>query len=741
MNEISAPDIVGHQTPRIDGEDKLTGRATYTADWHVTGMLHGYPVPATIAHGTLEALELDESRAMPGVVDILHHRHFPQLHRSPNSMKHGDHVSEVRLPFEDERIYYHGQYIALVVAETFEQARAAALCVQARYRRDPDAMPGLAQSDDQGVEVDRYCRGEPDVAFGMAPVILDETYTIAPESHMQLETHVTLAEWHEREGRLVVHESTQGVFYQRNAMARIFDLPLECVEVISPYIGSGFGNKLFMWPHAVATAAAARLLGRPVKTVLPRQQDMMNAGNRPASRQRIRLGADSEGRLLSIHHDSISETSTVDRHVDACGGATPSAYACNSVVTSQRVLEVHHGTPCPMRAPGEVSGLFALESAIDELALALDMDPLTLRLKNYAHSDPQRGLPWSSKQLDRCLEGAAERFGWSARDPRIGAMRDGDEIIGQGMASATWFAGRQPCEARVELRGDGSVFVACGTQDIGTGTYTIIAQAVAELTGVTVPRIEVKLGETSLPAGPLSGGSMTTASTLPAVAAAVRDALDALKALATREDGVFAGADPASLGVTQGALVADERGAGFAEILGRHRLGSVSGKGSAAPGEERRQYSFRSFGAHFVEVRWDPGISRLRVARVVSSIDVGRAVNPLAARNQVEGAIAMGIGMGLLERLEYDPRDARLINANLSDYRVPVHADMPEIDVELLDYPDFRFNEFGARGIGEIGLTGIAPAIANAVHHATGKRVRDLPISIETLLDSPLIMT
>ncbi|MYL23769.1 molybdopterin-dependent oxidoreductase [Halomonas alkaliantarctica] len=735
MSEINDPTVVGHRTPRIDGEDKLTGRATYTVDWHATGMLYGYPVSATIAHGTLEALELDEARAMPGVVDILHHRHFPRLHRSPNSMKHGDQVSEVRLPFEDERIYYHGQYIALVVAETFEQARAAAFRVRARYRYEEDAKPGLLVSDAEGETVGHYSRGDPDTAFASAEVTHDATYSIAAESHVPLEPHVTLAQWRDGEQRLIVHESTQGVFYERNALARIFDMPVERVEVISHYIGSGFGNKLFMWPHAVATVAAARMTGRPVKTVLPRQQDMMNTGHRPASRQRIRLAAERDGQLVAIHHDSITETSLVDRHVDGCGGATPSAYDCANVATRQCLLAVNHGTPCPMRAPGEVSGIFALECAIDELALKLDMDPLALRLRNYADHDPQRDLPWSSKQLDVCLKSAAERFGWAARDPRIGAMREGDEIIGYGMASATWFAGRQHCEARVEIRADGSLLAACGTQDIGTGTYTIVAQTVAELTGVPVASIDVRLGETSLPSGPLSGGSMTTATVLPAVAAATRDALDALKEVAIGPGSHFAGYKRASLEAKEGALVADEKRCGFAEILARHRLGSVSGQGSAAPGGERREYSFRSFGAHFVEVRWDPGISRLRVARVVSSIDVGRAVNPLAARNQVEGAITMGIGMGLLERLEYDPRDARMINANLADYRMPVHADMPEVDVELLDYPDFRFNEFGARGIGEIGLTGIAPAIANAVYHATGKRIRDLPITIEALLD------
>lgn len=745
MNDLTQPTfarprVVGHRTPRVDGEYKLTGRAGYTGEFHVEGMLYGYPVPATIAHGELDTLGLDEALSMPGIVEIFHHRNFPRLNRSPNSMGHGDQVSEVRLPFEDERIYYHGQYVALVVAETFEQARAAAQRVVARYRHETGALSSLLDgshdSDEEGTLLKSAgsSRGDPEAAFAGAEVKIDATYHIAAESHLQMEMHATLAEWRDHGQRLIVHESTQGVFYQRNAMARIFDMAQENIEVISHYIGSGFGNKLFMWPHAVAAAGAARELGRPVKVVLPRQQDMTGGGNRPASRQRMRLGADRDGRLTSVIHDSTTETSLVDRYVDSCGSATPSFYACDNLAVSQRILPVNHGTPCPMRAPGEVSGIFALETAMDELAVALDMDPLELRLRNYAESDPESGLPWSSKQLDKCLKGAAERFGWNDRNPAIGSMRDGDEIIGYGMASCTWFAGRQPCEARVELRADGTLFAACGTQDIGTGTYTIVAQTVAELTGVPLSRIEVKLGETSLPAGPLSGGSMATATTLPAVAAAVRDALSALKEVAMGQGGVFEEADAESLAVKDGGLSDGNRHASFAEVLAANRLASVNGKGSAAPGDEKGQYSFRSFGAHFVEVRFDPGISRVRVARVVSSMDIGRAINPPTARNQVEGGIVMGIGMGLFEKLDYDPRDARLINANIADYLVPVHADAPEIDVELLDYPDFKFNEFGARGVGEIGLTGVAPAISNALYHATGKRYRDLPITIEALL-------
>nr|WP_299380502.1 xanthine dehydrogenase family protein molybdopterin-binding subunit [uncultured Halomonas sp.] len=729
--------VIGHRTPRVDGEFKLTGRADYTVDWQAQNMLYGYPVPASIAHGTLEKLHLDTARAMPGVVDIFHHGHFPKLYRSPNSPTHQDQVSEVRLPFEDERIHYDGQYIALVVAESFEQARAAAHAVHADYRRESGAIASLLDTDREGrlLASEGASRGDPEKAFDEAPVKIDHTYHIAAESHMQMEVHATLAEW--RDERLIVHESSQGVVYQHKAMARIFGLPDESVEVVSHYIGSGFGNKLFMWPHAVATAGAAQMLGRPVKTILSRQQDMESGGNRPASRQRLRLAADPDGRLVSMRHDSTTETSFVHRYVDSLGSATPSLYACDNVAISQRLLEVHHGTPCPMRAPGETSGIHALETALDELAVELEMDPLELRRRNYADQDPASELPWSSKHLDDCYTSAAKRFGWERRDPAPGAMRDGDEIIGWGMATASWPALRMPCAARVELRDDGSVMAACGTQDIGTGTYTIVAQTVAELSGVPLKDIEVRLGESTLPAGPLSGGSMVTATALPAVAAALRNAFDALKEVATGEGGAFEGSDPESLEIEGGALKDDQgKRVSFGEMLTQQKLGSVNGEGQAAPGDEKGQYSFRSFGAHFVEVRWDPGISRLRVARVVSSIDIGRAINPSAARNQVEGSIVMGIGMALTEKLDYDPRDARLINNNYADYIVPCHADMPEIGVELLDNPDYAFNEFGARGVGEIGLTGIAAAIGNAVYHATGKRIRDLPITLEKVMDT-----
>lgn len=741
--------VIGHRTTRIDGELKLTGKADYAADHNLPNQVYGYPVPSTIARGKLLGLDLDEARQAPGVIEIVHRGNFPslqhssnqpacgtaaRLHHSPNSMAEENKVGEARLPFEDDGIHYEGQYIAMVIADTFEHARAAARLVKARYTEEK-AVPGLFQTDDEGEEAsdEAVSRGDPEGAFESAPVMLDHTYTIAMETHVAMEMHASIATW---EGdRLTIYESTQGVIFQRNALAQIFGMPPEKVTVIAHYIGSGFGSKLFMWPHAIITAVASQMVGRPVKTVLSRQQNFCNAGNRPATRQRMRLAADRDGTLKSIRHDSQNETSFVDAYIESVGSGTPSAYACDNVSVSQRLVEVNHGTPTSMRAPGEVSGSVALEIAMDELAIELGMDPLELRRKNFADHDPAAGLPWSGNHLRECWDDASRRFGWEKRNPEVGSMRDGHEIIGWGMADATWEAMRSHCSARVELRADGKVQVACGTQDIGTGTYTIVAQTASELTGVPLERIEVKLGDSMLPAGPLSGGSMATATVLPAVAGATREAIEQLKQLAIADGAPFEGKKADALTFENGELSDGSQALSFAELLDKLQRGMADGEASAAPGDEQEKFSFRSFGAHFVEVRWDPGISRLRVSRVVSTIDIGRAINPLTARNQVEGAIVMGMGMGMFEETEYDP-SGNIYNNNYADYIVPVHADIPDIEVELLDNPDFNFNEFGARGIGEIGITGMAAAISNAVYHATGKRMRDMPIKIADLMVS-----
>jgi len=549
-----------------------------------------------------------------------------------------------------------------------------------------------------------------------------------------MEMHATVARW--EDGHLYVFETSQGVTVHRNTLASVFGLTPDQATVDSPFIGSGFGSKLFMWPHSVAASAAALSVGRPVKLLVPRAQMFTATGHRPETMQRLRLSADSSGKLNSVRHESINTTSMTDQFTENCGGVSRSLYSCLNVLVSHKVTSVNRGSPTSMRAPGAAPGLFALESAIDELALAVGKDPLAFRLQNISTHDESVNLPWSSNHLPEAIATAADRFGWSKKNPRIGSMRDGHEIIGYGMAACNWDALRTPAEARVQLRSDGTAFVSCAIQDIGTGTYTIAAQVVANLTGLPVERSKVKLGNSSFPAAPMSGGSWATASVTPAIAEATRNAINQLKGFATAERAFFAGAKPADLRLENGQLTDGKRTAAFEAILKGQRMANAEGF-AQTPGAPTGKYSFRSFGVHFVEVRWDPGISRLRIARVVSAIDVGKVMNPLTARNQVEGAIVMGIGMALFEGTEYDPRTGMPANNNYAEYVVPVHADQPDIEVIFLDYPDLQLNEFGARGVGEIGITGLAAAVANAVYHATGTRIRELPITLDKLIGQP----
>ncbi|KPX67234.1 Xanthine dehydrogenase, molybdenum binding subunit [Pseudomonas amygdali pv. photiniae] len=731
--------IIGVPQRRIDGGKKVSGQARYAADHPMGKMLYAYGVYSTIANGRVVAVKDQQAKAMPGVVDIFHHGNFPALHRTPNTklsfakMLSASKADEHRLPFEDDRVYYPGQFVALVVAESFEQARAAAHHVTVEY----DERPAVKDLD-QGMRVNGardggagHNRGKPDSAFDSAKVKVDQTYTTPVEVHNPMEMHASTAWW--QDGKLFVYESTQGVVNHRNLLANVFDLSPDRVEVRAPFIGSGFGGKLWPWPHSVAACAAARVTGRPVQLVLPRAQMFTTVGHRPETRQRLRLATDASGKLVSIRHESFNNTSMLDDYTENCGGVTKSLYACDNVLVSHKISSINRGTPTSMRAPGAAPGLFALESAIDEMALASGMDPLVFRKLNLADKDQSVGLPWSSNHLPEAIDKAAERFGWHARKADIGSMREGDEIIGYGMGACNWEAYQVPTDARVILRSDGTALAQCGLQDIGTGTYTIVAQTVSQLTGIPVERVEVELGSSSFPAGPVSGGSWVTASVMPAIAGATREALQKLRQYAVSKDAVFAGQDAESIKVENGQLVIGEQRASFVDVLKGQRLSRAEGNfQSGMP--EAGKYSFRSFGVHFVEVRWDPGISSLRVSRVVSAIDVGKVVNPLAARNQVEGAIVMGIGMALFEAGEYDPRSGMPVNNNYAEYVVPVHADQPDIEVLLLDYPDYNLGEFGARGIGEIGVTGLAAAVANAVYHATGKRVRSLPISKEKLM-------
>jgi xanthine dehydrogenase YagR molybdenum-binding subunit len=523
-------------------------------------------------------------------------------------------------------------------------------------------------------------------------------------------------------------------------MSEILDVPRENVRIIVKFLGSGFGGKLWPWTHGTLAAAAARQLQRPVKLVVTRKQMFEAVGHRPRTQQRVRMSADRDGTLTSLRHDAINDTGVRDDYDENCGEATPYFYGTPNLLVTGATARRHIGNPTAMRGPGAVPGLWATESAYDELAIALDIDPVQLRLRNEPDADQGLNIPFSSRHYAECLTVGAEKFGWSQRTKAVGSMRRGGEILGWGVAGAAWLAARFAAQARVELHADGTARVAIGTQDIGTGTYTVLAQLVAEVTGVPIARIVVELGDSRLPPGPISGGSMVTASVIPAVLQAAREATKSALGLATAGEGApFAGRKSEDLQFKDGRIAAKDgggTGVPFEDVLKQASVARVTGTGKAEGtfGQRQPKFSMHSYGAQFVEVGWQPEIARLRVHRVVTVIDAGRMINPRTARNQIEGSVVMGVGMALFEQTHYDPRSGAPINSNLADYIVTTNADAPHIDVTFLDYPDTNLNELGARGVGEIGLAGMASAIAAAVYHATGVRVRTLPIEIEKLL-------
>jgi xanthine dehydrogenase YagR molybdenum-binding subunit len=729
--------VIGTALPRVDGPLKVSGAALYTSDHVFDGMVYAVPVCSPIAKGTIERLDTSAAEGMPGVVAILHRGNIGPLYRPAPDQGYTAYVDEARPPFEDDRVYYGGQYVALAVAGTFEQARAAADAVRVTYSAEtPDVAPHLEAAAEPTVESER---GDPDAAFERAAVRLDETYGTPVETHNAIELHASVAVW---DGKtFTLYETSQAVVNHRAVMAQVLGVPQEAVRVISRFLGSGFGSKLWPWPHCALAAAASRQLRRPVKLVLSRKMNFASAGHRPRTQQRVRLGATPEGRLVSLRHDYLNHTSIQDDYAENCGEATGFLYSVPNLRVSSGLVRRNVGTPTAMRGPGAVPGLFATESAMDELAIALQMDPVELRRRNEPAKDESNGLPFSSRHLQECLERGAQAFGWAQRTPAVGSMRRNGLVLGWGMAACTWVAARFPCEATVELRNDGTARVSCGTQDIGTGTYTILAQVVSAKTGIPLDRIEVVLGDSSLPPGPISGGSMVTASVIPAVSQAASQAIKtALAAAAKAKESPFAGKKPDALAFSEGRIHAQgnapDSGLPYQELLKAANMSAAAarGKSDGTFGANTPKFSAHSFGAHFVEVGWQPAIARLRVNRVVTVIDAGRILNRRAGRNQIEGAILMGVGMALLEHTTYDPRTGLPVNSNLADYLVATHADTPQIDVTFLDYPDPALNEFGARGIGEIGLAGIAAAITSAVYHATGVRVRDLPVRIEHLL-------
>lgn len=730
--------VIGAAVPRVDGPVKTTGRAQYAADYSLPGMVYAVPVTSTVANGTIRSMDASIAQTMPGVVAILHHGNIGPLFHTVPGTDAG--LNEERQPFEDEVVSYWGQYVALAVAKTLQQAQAAAAAVRVTYdAKKPNVSTDLDDADVQTRTQSK--RGDVQAGFSGAAVRVDEVYSTPVETHNPMEMHATTAWWDGK--RFLLYESTQAVVSHLNTMAQVLGVPKEDVQVISRFIGAGFGGKLDPWPHSAMAAAASRKLGRPVKLMVTRKMMFSDVGHRPRTQQHMRLGATTDGKLVSLEQHYRNHTSFVGNYHENCGEATPFLYSTPNLEVTSALVKRNVGTPCPMRGPGAVPGLFALESAMDELAIELKMDPVELRLRNDTLTDESNGKPFSSRHLKECLRVGAERFGWSKRNAAVGSMRNGDAVLGWGMAAASWGAWRGGCQATVTLRDDGTARVSSASQDPGMGTYTIFAQVVSDKTGVPVEKIEVVLGDSDLVPGATSGGSTLTATLMPAVADASNAAVRQVLMMAAYRVKAFDGKKPEELAMSGGRVhvksQSAESGVPFAEVLQAAKVGYASADGrSGGLGSDTkaRDYSTHSFGAQFVEVEWRPQIAQMRVSRVLSVMDAGRIINPKTGTNQIQGGVVMGIGMALLEQTIYDPRNGHPINDNFADYLVATNADVPAIDVHFLGIPDPMMGEYGARGIGEIGLAGVAPAITAAVYHATGIRVRDLPVRIEDLLRS-----
>ncbi|GGP55383.1 xanthine dehydrogenase family protein molybdopterin-binding subunit [Saccharothrix coeruleofusca] len=721
-------ELVGRAVDRVDGRAKVTGGARYAADNPVPGALQGFLVGSTIARGEITGIDTSAARAHPGVVAVYTHRDMPRLTAPPFPYLKGF------IPLQDTRIHHSGQPVALVLAETVEQAHEAAALVEVSYRAEQpkavieDALDEVYLPAPFRDRPNEIVRGAGEAALAGAEVRFEADYSSPTHHHNPIEPHATTAVW---EGdRLTLHETAQGVNLTRGTVAAALGLPPQNVRVISPYLGGGFGAKGPLWPHTILTAAAARLVGRPVKLVLSRAQMFTSNGHRAQFRQNLRLGATRRGVLTAIVDTSTAQLSRTDEAIFNRSDSAHLLYACPNVHIRHRGVRLDVATSSYMRSP-ETTAHFGLETALDELSYELGLDPLELRLRNYTEVNPETGQRYTGKHLDACYRMAAEAFGWARRNPRPGSTKDGEEYVGWGMATETHSHGAMPATAAVSVDAEGRVLLRIATQDIGTGTYTVISQVAADALGMPLDRITARIGDTALPEAGLSAASATVASVTGPVhraATAVRDAVVA-KAVADRRSPLF-GLSPERVVTEHGHLFAADdrrRRDSYRDVVARGGQ-PVEATGSVpnTPGH--------SFGAVFLEVRVHARYGSVRVTRVVTAHDLGRVLNRRTARGQVIGGVNWGIGYALMEHTVLDRRTARVVNPSLSSYLVPVCADAPSVETLFVDRPDPGSTALGAKGFGETPITGVPAAIGNAVFHATGRRVRDLPITQDKLL-------
>lgn len=709
---------------RVDGPLKVAGAATYSAEYQVDKPAHAVLVTSTIAKGIITKIDSQKASSAKGVLAVISHINTPVIPGYPAPKQPAERApvgTSFRL-FYDHFIYFDGQPVALVVAETLEQANHAASLIRVEYRKETHAtdfeanaisavVPQSVQRSQNSPFTD-YERGDPH-AIERAEVKIESTYTIPTQHHQPLEPHAIIAVW-EAEDKLTVYDKNQGVKSVQGNLAQVFKLPRPNVKVISPFIGGAFGSGIRVWPHTIAAVLAAKHVRRPVKLVLGREQMFTSVGYRPYTVQKVAIGASKAGNLTAIVHEGTGQTSQYEEHLERTILAGRSLYACPNVITKYRLLNLDVNTPTWMRGPGDATGMFALESALDELSYALKIDPLELRMRNYAETDPERNLPFSAKSLRQCYEKGAAAFGWKNRAPEPGLMKNKGMLVGYGMASSLYGFHRHPSMAKAIMLENGSVVVQSATMDIGPGTGTAMTRIASEVMGISSRRIRFDLGDSSLPDAPGQNGS----STIPSVGSAVFAACTALKAKLTKLAAEMPGGDTAS----------------YQEILRFHKLGQVEAQEESRSGPERDQYSMYSFGCHFVEVNVHPLTFEVKVTRAVTCADVGKVINYKTARSQSIGGLVGGIGMALMEASVMDHRFGRYVTSDFASYHIPVHADVPQMEVLFIDQPDTHVNPIGSKGLGEIAIVGVAAAIANAVFHATGKRVRELPITVDKLI-------
>ncbi|MET0648814.1 MAG: xanthine dehydrogenase family protein molybdopterin-binding subunit [Pyrinomonadaceae bacterium] len=733
---------IGKEMSRVDGVAKVTGKAKYAAEFKVPNLATGFLVMSTIAKGTVRSIDTTEASRAPGVIRIFTHENYPKLAATAFcGLDPATSAQRVMNPFpalQSNKIVYNMQPIALVLAETFEQARYAARLVKATYNEEKSVtrvedVLGKAYVPPRGAP---KARGNPVEAMKSAPVKIEAVYTIPMEHHNPMEPHGAIAFW--ENNKLTIFDKTQGVNAVRDHLAAAFNISTENISVVSPFVGGAFGSSLRPNYYPALVASAARELERPVKLFYTRTQMFTGHGYRPYTWQKVALGAERNGKLTAMIHEAVKNASTFKDWTDGTTEFTRPLYACPNADTPNMIVKTDLSTPESMRAPGAVSGMFALECAMDELSYALKMDPVELRLVNFTDVHPDSGKPYSSKALRECYRLGAEKFGWSKRNPEPRSMRDGRLLVGWGMATGTWGAFQNPASASIAFRADGTAHVASATSDIGPGTYTVMTLIAAEFLGLPIEKVKFELGDTKFPRAPVQGGSFTTASVGTAIYESAQNIRRKLMDLANKDAAsIFKTAKIEDIEMLDGKLQFNNdpsRSVDIAELMRRNNLTELVDVHESKPSPEREKYATGAHGAQFVEVKIDPDLGIIRVTRVIEVSACGKIMNPKTSHSQELGGIVWGISMALQEATEVDHRYGRIMNPNLQHYHVPVNADVLDIETIFVEEDDKIVNPLGVKGMGELGLVGIPAAIANAVYHATGRRVRELPITPDKLL-------